>query len=93
MAKKFLSCMKEGSWIRASIRVFYVTKSWENFLLYGSMLVDIPLVDQSFHDSGLADYEAELKTIGVMFEYGDACKYIGEHLICIAASLNLTARN
>lgn len=46
----------------------------------GSVQVDIPLSDQWFYDNIISDWQEELKMIGVMFEYGEVCQYIGKLL-------------
>ncbi|GER37153.1 C4-dicarboxylate transport protein [Striga asiatica] len=57
---------------------------------YGSILIDIPFVDQSFYGKEVYDYHEELRHVGVMSEFKDACEYIGNHLMSIAVSSALT---
>ncbi|XP_010250591.1 PREDICTED: uncharacterized protein LOC104592797 [Nelumbo nucifera] len=100
---RFLKCIKEGSWLKISLgcssgyrppsQSFFPTTSWANILQCGSVLVDIPLVDQGFYGNEINDYKEELKTVGVMFEYGEACRFIGDHLMSLAASSKLTRAN
>ncbi|KAJ6374564.1 hypothetical protein OIU78_030132 [Salix suchowensis] len=65
----------------------------ETFLQNGSVLVDIPLVDQVFYGHEITGYREELRTVGVMFEYEEACEFIGNHLMSLAASSSLTKSN
>ena len=46
----------------------------------GSVPFDIPLLDLSFYGDEINEYEDELKKIGVMSEYGEACEFIGKRL-------------
>ncbi|KAL2539644.1 DNA binding [Abeliophyllum distichum] len=96
---KFLNCIKNGGWLRVSLcgsvcckppsQSFLLTSSWECLLQNRSLLVDIPLIDQNFYGKEICNYKEELKTAGVMFEFGEACKYIGNHLMKLAASSTL----
>ncbi|GJT04246.1 DNA binding, ATP binding protein [Tanacetum coccineum] len=61
-----------------------------HLLQKGSVLVDIPLVDIKFYRDDIKSYKEELKAIGVEFENKDACEFIGERLMSIAASSKLT---
>ncbi|KAI3874739.1 hypothetical protein MKX03_012276 [Papaver bracteatum] len=100
----FLRSIREGCWLRTclgdSTSYSYVPPS-QSFLLTshgsllqnGSELVDIPMVDIQFYGSRINDYTEELKAIGVMFEFGEACKYMGKRLMSLAASSNLTKSN
>ncbi|XP_052295852.1 uncharacterized protein LOC127901865 [Citrus sinensis] len=72
---------------------FFLTSSLGNILKNGSMLVDIPLVDQNFYGESIINYKEELKTIGVMFEYREACEFIGKYLMSRAASSRVTKDN
>ncbi|KAK9117633.1 hypothetical protein Sjap_016580 [Stephania japonica] len=100
---KFLKCIKEGAWLRTQIggsssykppsHSFLFTPDWGNLLQTGSEMVDIPLIDQGFYDNRIMDYKEELKAIGVMSEFGEACKYIGNRLMRLASSTNLTQAN
>jgi hypothetical protein len=95
-----LKCIKEGSWLkittngcsgyRPPYQSFMFSSSLGNILQNGSVLVDIPLIDQSFYGDRINEYEEELKTIGVMFQYGEACEFIGKHLMSLTASSTLT---
>ncbi|KAJ4963570.1 hypothetical protein NE237_023509 [Protea cynaroides] len=103
MEGNFLRCIKEGSWLRISMgcssgyrppsQSFLLTSEWGNLLQNGSVLVDIPLIDQRFYDNKISAYMEELKTLGVMSEFGEACQFIGKHLMSLAASSNLTRSN
>ncbi|XP_062168965.1 uncharacterized protein LOC133875014 isoform X2 [Alnus glutinosa] len=96
----FLKCIKEGSWLKITAngcsgyrppsQSFMLASSLGNILQNGSVLVDIPLIDQSFYGDRIIEYKKELKTIGVMFQYGEACNYIGKHLMSLADSSTLT---
>ncbi|KAA8540647.1 hypothetical protein F0562_024433 [Nyssa sinensis] len=91
MPSKFLTCIKEGNWLRISLngspgyrppsQSFLSSSSWGSLLQNGSVLVDIPIIDQGFYGFEINGYEEELRTIGVMFGYGEACEFIGNHLI------------
>lgn len=96
---KFLRCIKDGSWLKTSVgyrppsESFLSSFDWGNLLQMGSILVDIPLIDQEFYGNKISDYKEELKTAGVMFEYGEACQYIGKHLMKLASCARLTKGN
>ncbi|KAG6672485.1 hypothetical protein I3842_16G059500 [Carya illinoinensis] len=97
---KFLASIKEGSWLKITTngcsgyrppsRSCMLTSSLGNILQSGSLLVDIPLIDQSFYGYQINKYKEELKTIGVMFKYGEAYEFIGKHLMSLADSSTLT---
>ncbi|KAF6137957.1 hypothetical protein GIB67_041830 [Kingdonia uniflora] len=100
---KFLRCIKEGGWLRTYLgdsvgykppsESFLLTKKEGELLQNGSDLVDIPLIDQKFYDDRIYGYAEELKQIGVMFEFGEACTFIGKQLVSLAANTNLTKTN
>ncbi|CAA3009531.1 Hypothetical predicted protein [Olea europaea subsp. europaea] len=100
MPSKFLNSIKNGSWLRVSLggsisckppsQSFLFTSSWGCLLQNGSVLVDIPLVDQSFYGKEISKYNEELRKVGVISEFNEACEYIGNHLMSIAASSTLT---
>ncbi|KAF5193306.1 ATP/DNA binding protein [Thalictrum thalictroides] len=100
---KFLGCIKQGSWLRTYVgnsvgyrppsQSFLLTPSWGNLLKDGSEMVDIPLIDQQYYDNRILDYKDELITIGVMTEFGEACKFIGNNLMFVASNHNLTREN
>ncbi|CAI0453670.1 unnamed protein product [Linum tenue] len=55
---------------------------WGSILQDGSVAVDIPLVDLSFYgEDTIIAHKVALKEIGVMFEYEEACEYIGRHFM------------
>ncbi|XP_031273816.1 uncharacterized protein LOC116132300 [Pistacia vera] len=101
--QKLLTCIKEGGWLKVTMNgspsykppseSFFLTSSLGTILQNGSVLVDIPLVDQSFYGDSIHNYKEELKAIGVMFEYSEACQFIGERLMSLAASSNVTRSN
>ncbi|TXG65723.1 hypothetical protein EZV62_006998 [Acer yangbiense] len=98
--QRFLNCIKEGSWLRVTMngsssyrppaQSFYLNDALGKILQNESVLVDIPLVDPSFYGNSILEYKEELRTIGVMFEYAEACSFIGKCLMSLAASSNLT---
>ncbi|OIV93309.1 hypothetical protein TanjilG_14560 [Lupinus angustifolius] len=97
LPKRFLECIKEGSWLKVTIngyrppsKSFLIRKLSGKLLQSGSVLVDIPLVDESFYGARINEYEEELKTIGVMFSNDEACNFIGEELMSRAAASNLS---
>ncbi|PIA50962.1 hypothetical protein AQUCO_01100048v1 [Aquilegia coerulea] len=99
----FLRCIKQGSWLRTYVgnsvgyrspsQSFLLTPAWGNLLKDGVEMVDIPMIDQRFYDNRIIDYKDELITIGVMTEFGEACQFIGKHLMSLAANGNLTRAN
>lgn len=101
--EKFLTSIKEGSWLRVSIsgcscwrppsQSFLLTSSLGTLLQSGSVLVDIPLIDENFYGETMNEFKEELKTMGVMFEYKEACEFIGKRLMSLADSSNLTRNN
>ncbi|XP_010550746.1 PREDICTED: uncharacterized protein LOC104821528 [Tarenaya hassleriana] len=100
---KFLNSIKEGSWLRTSLdgfsdyrppfQSFFHTSSWGDILQNGSVLVDIPLVDRSFYGDKITNYMEELRTVGVMFEFSEACAFVGKHLMRLAATSSLSKTN
>ncbi|XP_061376034.1 uncharacterized protein LOC133318104 [Gastrolobium bilobum] len=97
LPERFLKCIKEGSWLKVTAngwrppsKSFLIRSSLGRILQNGSDLVDISLVDESFYDNRINAYEEELKTIGVMFSYEEACKFIGSELMSRAASFPLS---
>ncbi|CAA7033230.1 unnamed protein product [Microthlaspi erraticum] len=100
---KFLDSVQEGSWLRTTMngssdyrqpcKSFYHTFSWGDILQNGSVLVDIPLVDRSFYGREIERYKDQLKTCGVMFEFSEACTFVGEHLMSLAGESSLSSAN
>ncbi|XP_038879398.1 uncharacterized protein LOC120071283 [Benincasa hispida] len=100
---KFLKCIKEGCWLRTTLngssgyrspsQSFDISSSWSNVLQRGSVLVDIPQIDHRFYGNELKGYSQELKTVGVMFEYDEVLKFIGNHLMSVATLSSLTREN
>lgn len=103
MPERFLTCIKEGSWLKISLsgspgyrppsQSFLLNSSTGLLLQQESVLVDIPLIDQQFYGDKINDYKEELRKVGVMFDDGEACRFIGKHLMSLAASSNLTRGN
>ncbi|KAL1810439.1 hypothetical protein ACET3Z_027429 [Daucus carota] len=101
--QKFLSCIKEGSWLKISLngsssyrppsQSFMFSSSGAHILQRESELVDIPEVDMQFYGQKIMDYREELRVVGVMFEVNEACRFIGNQLMSIAASSNLSRDN
>ncbi|KAG6632785.1 hypothetical protein CIPAW_12G002200 [Carya illinoinensis] len=98
--KRFLESIKEGSWLKITTngcsgyrppsRSFMLTSSLGNILQNDLVLADSPLIYQSFYGDQINKYKEELKTMSVMFEYGEACEFIGKHLMSLADSSTLT---
>ncbi|CAL5348684.1 unnamed protein product [Camellia sinensis] len=103
MPVRFLKCIKEGNWLKVSLngilgyrpplQSFLPSSSWGELLQNESVLVDIPIIDQSFYGDKINGYKDELRAIGVMFDYNEACQFIGKHLMALAASTTLTRAN
>ncbi|WCJ36321.1 DNA binding ATP binding [Euphorbia peplus] len=106
--EKFLNCIKDGSWLRTTLNGSSVYRPpsqsfllnsnkedshWGSIMQNGSVLVDIPLIDQSYYGDAIYGYKEELKTIGVMLDHGQACEFIGDRLMASAASSSLTRSN
>ncbi|MCL7023273.1 hypothetical protein MKW94_002320 [Papaver nudicaule] len=101
----FLTSIKEGCWLRTCLgdstscsnvppsQSFLLTTSDRSLLQNGSEMVDIPLVDVQFYGSKIIEYKEELKAVGVMCEFREACEYMGKRLMSLAASSNLTKSN
>ncbi|KOM58457.1 hypothetical protein LR48_Vigan11g149100 [Vigna angularis] len=94
---KFLKCIKEGSWLKVTVndwrppsKSFLIRSSLGRILQSGSVLVDIPLIDEDFYGNQISEYEEELKTIGVMFSCEEACAFIGRELMSRVASFTLS---
>ncbi|CAN7099299.1 uncharacterized protein LOC103873116 isoform X2 [Brassica rapa] len=100
---KFIDSVKGGSWLRTKMngsydyrppcQSFYHTASWGGVLKKGSVLVDVPLVDRSFYGKKIESYTEELKTAGVMFEFSEACAFVGDHLMSLAGTSSLSREN
>ncbi|KAL6972989.1 hypothetical protein U1Q18_027163 [Sarracenia purpurea var. burkii] len=103
MPIRFLTSIKEGSWMKISLsgspgycspsQSFLPNSSWGILLQNESVLVDIPIIDKNFYGDEIDRYKEELREIGVMFEYGEACQFIGKRLMSLAASSTLTRGN
>ncbi|KAL6972990.1 hypothetical protein U1Q18_027164 [Sarracenia purpurea var. burkii] len=103
MPRRFLTSIKEGSWMKISLsgspvysspsQSFLPNSSWGILLQNESVLVDIPIIDKIFYGDKIDGYKEELRAIGVMFEYGEACQFIGKHFMSLAASSTLTRGN
>uniref|UniRef100_A0A7N2RBH9 Uncharacterized protein n=1 Tax=Quercus lobata TaxID=97700 RepID=A0A7N2RBH9_QUELO len=88
--KMFLKCIREGSWLKITTigchgyrppsESIMLSSSLGYILQNGSVPFDIPLLDLSFYGDEINEYEDELKKIGVMSEYGEACEFIGKRL-------------
>ncbi|KAI5657810.1 hypothetical protein M9H77_26603 [Catharanthus roseus] len=101
--RNFLRSIKEGCWMKISLnrisgcrppsQSFLLEPKWVNLLQNGSVLVGIPLIDENYYDNRIKYYSEELRTIGVMFDFGEACQYIGRHLMSLAESSILTRGN
>ncbi|XP_026458626.1 uncharacterized protein LOC113359161 [Papaver somniferum] len=100
----FLRSIRNGCWLQTCLgdstsysyppsKSFLLTTSHGSLLQNGSELVDIPMVDIHFYGSRINEYKEELKAIGVIFEFGEACKYMGKRLMHLAASSNLKKSN
>ncbi|KAF6164555.1 hypothetical protein GIB67_025381 [Kingdonia uniflora] len=72
---------------------FLSSSEWGSLFQRGCVLVDIPLIDQAFYDNKVNNYMEELRTLGVLSEFGEACRFIGEHLMTLSTSSNLTKAN
>ncbi|KAJ6418035.1 hypothetical protein OIU84_001426 [Salix udensis] len=105
---RFMNCITEGEWLKITMngssgyrppsQSFLLgsvnrSSNWGNILQNGSVLVDIPLIDQGFYGHEINEYREELRTVGVMFEYGEACEFIGNRLMSLADSSTLTKTN
>ncbi|GAU26215.1 hypothetical protein TSUD_354370 [Trifolium subterraneum] len=97
LPERFLECIKDGRWLKVSgngytspSKSFLIGSKLGKLLQSGSVLVDIPLVDESFYGKRINKYKEELKIVGVMFSYEDACKFIGRELMSRAASFSLS---
>ncbi|KAK9940392.1 hypothetical protein M0R45_017056 [Rubus argutus] len=98
--QKFLTCIKEDCWLKVTLNgsggyrppsqsFLLSSSSWGNTLQNGSVFVDIPSIDKSFYGESISCYKEELKKIGVMFEYSEACEFIGKYFMSLAASSTL----
>ena len=97
LPERFLKCIKEGSWLKVTCngyrppsKSFCIGSSLGKLLQSGSILVDIPLIDEGFYGDRINQYKEELKTVGVMFDYEEACEFIGRVLMSRAASFSLS---
>ncbi|KAL5063000.1 hypothetical protein RYX36_024737 [Vicia faba] len=97
LPERFLNCIKNGSWLKVTVngyrppsKSFLIRSPLGVILQKGSVLVDIPLIDESFYGNKINSYEEELKTIGVMSSCEEACNFIGRELMSRANSSTLT---
>ncbi|KAK1257378.1 hypothetical protein QJS04_geneDACA023613 [Acorus gramineus] len=99
MPEGFKVCIRDGCWVKTSAGYrspsdsFLPSSDWGSLLQMGSLLVDIPLIDLEFYGERIQGYKEELKVIGVMFEFGEACRFIGKHFMSLASTHNLTRGN
>ena len=97
LPERFLKCIKDGSWLKVSVngysppsKSFLIRSPLGKILQSGSVLVDIPLIDESFYGDRINKYEEELKTVGVMSSCEEACSFIGRELMSRASSSTLS---
>ncbi|WJX91801.1 hypothetical protein P8452_73528 [Trifolium repens] len=97
LPERLLECIKGGRWLKVAgngymspSKSFLIGSKLGKLLQSGSVLVDIPLVDESFYGKRINKYIEELKIVGVMVSYEEACKFIGRELMSRAASFSLS---
>jgi len=97
LPERFLKCIKGGSWLKVTSggfrppsKSFLIRSPLGKILESGSVLVDIPLIDESFYGDRINNYEDELKTIGVMSSCEEACNFIGKELMSHASFFTLS---
>ncbi|XP_045787928.1 uncharacterized protein LOC123883232 [Trifolium pratense] len=97
LPERFLRSITEGSWLKVTVngyrppsKSFLIRSPLGKILQSGSVLVDIPLIDESFYGDRINKYKEELKTIGVMSSCEEACKFIGRELMSRASSFTLS---
>ncbi|KAK2406056.1 ATP/DNA binding protein [Trifolium repens] len=97
LPERFLKCIKDGSWLKVTIngyrppsKSFLIRSPLGKILQSGSVLVDIPLIDESFYGDRINKYEEELKIVGVMSSCEEACDFIGRELMSRASSFTLS---
>ncbi|MCI17976.1 sacsin, partial [Trifolium medium] len=97
LPERFLKRIKDGSWLKVTVngyrppsKSFLIRSPLGKILQSGSVLVDIPLIDESFYGDKINNYEEELKTIGVMSSCEEACNFIGRELMSRASSFTLS---
>ncbi|PWA91863.1 DNA binding,ATP binding protein [Artemisia annua] len=103
LPEKFLSSIRNGSWLKICLsgcpgyrppsESFMLDTSIGPLLQNGSVLVDIPLVDEKYYGDEIRQYKDELRTLGVRFENKEACEFIGSRLMSLATSSKLTKDN
>ncbi|KAG2261857.1 hypothetical protein Bca52824_068936 [Brassica carinata] len=103
LPSRFMESVRGGSWLRTTMngssdyrppsQSFYHTSSWGSILQGGSILVDIPLVDRSFYGKEIENHKEELKVAGVMFEFSQACEFVGDHLMRLAETSFMSREN
>ncbi|CAH9053058.1 unnamed protein product [Cuscuta europaea] len=100
MPERFSTSIQQGCWLRVCLcgghgyrppsQSFFHSSSWGHHLQNGSVRVDIPLVDKDFYGDAIDKYQDDLRTVGVMFEFKEACQFIGKHFMSLVASSSLT---
>ncbi|KAG5230379.1 DNA binding protein [Salix suchowensis] len=88
--ERFMACIREGNWLKITMNGFPGYKPPSQSM---DLCLSIFLGRSGFLWSEITGYWEELRTVGVMFEYGEACEFIGNHLMSLAASSTLTKSN
>ncbi|KAG9129254.1 hypothetical protein Leryth_006468 [Lithospermum erythrorhizon] len=101
MPRKFSASVEQGSWLKVSVlgsagfgapaKSFFPCSKLNHLVQNG--FVDIAFINVKFYGDQICKYKEELKAIGVKFEFGEACEYIGEHLTSLAESSTLSKDN
>ncbi|KAL8143905.1 hypothetical protein V2J09_016937 [Rumex salicifolius] len=103
LPSEFIKSIREGNWLRVSMsgcigyrppcQSFLYSSSWGSLLQNRTVMIDNPMIDQEYYYNKLNEYGEELKAVGVMSTYPEACEFIGNHLMSLAESSCLTKTN
>lgn len=80
----FLSCIRNGKWLKTSVGYKSPSESFLSSVGWGSKLQiqfifsGVPIVDEEFYGSKLRGYVEELRAIGVQFEFANANLHIAD---------------
>uniref|UniRef100_A0A0E0MMB3 Uncharacterized protein n=1 Tax=Oryza punctata TaxID=4537 RepID=A0A0E0MMB3_ORYPU len=84
LPQNFLSCIRNGKWLKTSVGYKSPSESFLSSVGWGSKLQiqfifsGVPIVDEEFYGSKLCGYVEELKAIGVQFEFANANLHIAD---------------
>uniref|UniRef100_J3NDD1 Sacsin/Nov domain-containing protein n=1 Tax=Oryza brachyantha TaxID=4533 RepID=J3NDD1_ORYBR len=82
LPQNFLSCIRNGKWLKTSVGYKSPSESFLSSVRWGSkrqiqfIFSGVPIVDEEFYGNDVRMYVEELRTIGVQFEFASANLHI-----------------